>query len=122
MKRALVACFLFIGLAGCGGFGNGTGILNPGGIFGQSDSAEAGLPYRAVLKREDDRRNFTVRVRAGGVSVPDVRESVRFPATRYCLTTYGGSDVRWEIDPATGDWAFSREGDDMIFRGRCLAR
>ena len=39
---------------------------------------------------------------------PDVRESVRFPVTRYCISAYGGSDADWEIDPATGDWAFTR--------------
>ena len=89
-------------------------------IFGNAQ--QASLPYRAVLTKGEDRRNFAVRVRAGGVSVPDVRESVRFQATRYCLTTFGGSDARWAIDPSTGDWAFAREGEDMIFTGRCLAR
>ena len=89
-------------------------------IFGNPQ--EASLPYRAVLTKGEDRRDFAVRVRAGGVSVPDVRESVRFPATRYCLTTFGGSDTRWSIDPASGDWAFRRDGQDMIFNGRCVAR
>ena len=63
-----------------------------------------------------------MRVRAGGVGVSDARESARFPATRYCLTTYGASDVDWAIDPDTGDWAFSRDGQEMIFSGRCTAR
>lgn len=90
-----------------------------GGGSGQADTA---LPYRAKLAKGDDRRNFAVRVRAGGVTVGDVRESVRFQATRYCLSTYGGSDTRWQIDPATRDWAFIRDGQDMIFNGRCVAR
>ena len=86
---------------------------------GQSDRA---LPFRASLTKGEDGRDISVRVRAGGVSVADVRESVRFQATRYCLTNFGGADTRWQIDPATGDWAFTREGQDMIFQGRCVAR
>lgn len=84
--------------------------------------ADRTLPYRASLTKGDDRRNFTVSVRAGAVPIASVRESVRFPATRYCLETYGGSDARWVLDPATGDWAFTRNGQDMIFQGRCVAR
>lgn len=85
----------------------------------QSDVA---LPFNAKLSREADRRNFTIRVRAGGASIDRVRESVRFEATGYCLATFGGSDTRWAIDPATGDWAFTRSGQDITFRGRCIAR
>ncbi|MEM7719417.1 MAG: hypothetical protein AAF222_09440 [Pseudomonadota bacterium] len=91
-------------------------------VFGTGVQSDRALPFRARLSKGDDRRDITVRVRAGGVAVSDVRESVRFPATRYCLTTFGGSDTRWIIDPATGDWAFARDGQDMIFQGRCTAR
>lgn len=90
-------------------------------LFGDGQSPDA-LPFNAKLTKGDDRRDIAVRVRAGGVTVNDVRESVRFQATRYCLATYGASDTRWRIDPATGDWAFTREGQDMIFNGRCTAR
>ena len=84
--------------------------------------ADRTLPYRASLTKGEDRRDFLVRVVAGGASVAAVRESVRFPATRYCLETFGGSDALWVRDPGTGDWAFTRDGQDMIFRGRCVAR
>ncbi len=91
-------------------------------IFGGGAQSDTALPFWAQLTKGDDRRNIAVRVRAGGVSVDAVRESVRFEATRYCLSTYGASDTRWQIDPATGDWAFTRVGEDMIFNGRCVAR
>lgn len=78
--------------------------------------------FRTSLSKGEDRRDISVRVRAGGVSVVDVRESVRFEATRYCLRNFGNSDIRWAIDGATGDWAFERDGEAMIFSGRCLAR
>lgn len=116
MRTGLILA-LFLLLAGCGTVG---GLF--GGLFGR-DVSDRALPYKASLSRgAEDRRNFVVTVRAGGTSVGDVRESVRFPATRYCLSTYGGSEADWVIDPATGDWAFSRDGESMIFQGRCTAR
>ena len=90
-------------------------------VFGGAQS-DRSLPFRTCITKGDDRRDIAVRVRAGGVPVSDVRESVRFQATRYCLTNFGGADTRWQIDPVTRDWAFAREGQDMIFQGRCVAR
>lgn len=90
-------------------------------LFGV-DQSDRALPFETSLARGDDRRNIEISVRANGATVSDVRESVRFAATRYCLSSYGGSDTLWEIDPMTQDWAFRREGQDMIFNGRCVAR
>ena len=123
VTRALCLGVLVLGLGGCGILGGGNnGFLGIGKLFGDGGSFEAGLPYRAKLQRGEDRRDFTVRTEAGGVGVAEARESTRFPATRYCLETYGKSDADWVIDPATGDWAFSRDGQAMIFQGRCTAR
>ncbi len=114
---------LIASLAGCGMLGgDGNGFLGLGKLFGDGGASQAGLPYRASLKRGDDRRNFTVRAEAGGVGLAEVRESARFPATRYCIETYGSSDIDWRMDPATQDWAFSRDGQAMLFQGRCTAR
>lgn len=85
--------------------------------------AAVALPYRANLTRGEDRRDVTVTVvRVGAASLEEVRESARFPVTRYCLSTYGGSEADWTLDPASGDWAFQRDGDSMIFSARCTAR
>lgn len=113
LKRWIILGSVALILSGCG-------IRER--LFGGAQ-ADRTLPYRATVAKGEDRRNISVRVvRAGGVSVGQVRESARFAATRYCLTNFGGSDTRWEIDPRSGDWAFSRDGADMIFRGRCVAR
>lgn len=111
-------CFLIFGvllvLSGCG-------VRDR--VFGSGPMrADVALPFDARLTRGTDRRNFTVRVRSGGASIDRVRESVRFEATGYCLSSFGGSEARWMIDPATGDWAFTRDGQDMIFSGRCAVR
>ena len=113
LKRWIILGSVTVLLAGCGTIRDR--------VFGGTQSDRA-LPFRASLTKGDDRRDIAVRVRAGGVSVADVRESVRFQATRYCLSTFGGADTRWRIDPVTGDWAFTRDGQDMIFQGRCVAR
>ena len=114
---ALTRLVIFLGL---GLMLTGCGVRER--IFGSDGQAADALSYPAKLTKGDDRRDIAVRVRAGGVTVGDVRESVRFQATRYCLATYGRSDTLWQIDPTTGDWAFTRDGQDMIFNGRCTAR
>lgn len=123
VSKAMVLSVALMTLSGCGVLGgNGNGFLGIGRLFGDGGASQAGLPYRSSLRRGDDTRDFTVRVEAGGVGVAEARESVRFPATRYCLETFGGSDVDWVIDPTSGDWAFERDGQAMIFQGRCTAR
>ena len=92
-------------------------------LIGQDESvSDVTLPFRASLDRGEDPREFTVSVAHRGGTVPMVRESVRFPATRYCLERFGGSDALWDMDPATDDWAFQHRGDTLVFSGRCVAR
>lgn len=113
MRAAVLFLALLVPLSGCGTIGN---------WFRGGAVADTALPFRARLGRGADRRDFTVSVAAGGATVPQVRESVRFEATRYCLNTFGGSDADWVLDPATGDWAFARDGEALVFSGRCTAR
>lgn len=110
--RHILSFVLVLTISGCGliRWGDGDGV-----------SATA-LPFRASLNKGDDRRDMIISVRGGNNGIEAVRETVRFTATRYCLPTFGGSDVDWAIDLATQDWAFSRRGDDMIFSGRCKTR
>ncbi|MEM9426546.1 MAG: hypothetical protein AAGA06_07570 [Pseudomonadota bacterium] len=113
LKRWIILVSISLVVSGCG-------IRER--LFG-GGQADRALPFRATVSAGDDRRDMTVRVvRAGGVSVSDVRGSARFAATRYCLTNFGGSDTLWDISPATNDWAFTRDGQDMLFQGRCVAR
>lgn len=86
--------------------------------FGRTN-IKAGLPYRASLSRGSGTDGFTVRVSARGATLEQARESARYPATRYCLQRTGSSGITWVIDPATGDWAFTRDGGDLSVRGRC---
>ncbi|RVV97253.1 hypothetical protein EKE94_14655 [Mesobaculum littorinae] len=113
MMRAMAGLVCVAMLAGCG-LGERVGL-------GAARKA-ASLPYSAQLDPGADPRDFAVAVKAGPVGVDAVRESVRYPATRYCLTTFGTSDAIWRIDPQTEDWAAIRDGDRLLFGGRCTAR
>ena len=113
MMRAAMIGLVVLSLSGCSLFRPGTG----------EGVAAAALPYKAEITRDnEDPRNVTVRVKAGEASVEQVRESARFPVTRYCLTFFGASEADWTIDPATGDWAVTRDGEEMILNARCTAR
>lgn len=92
--------------------------LNP---FGRKTIAEAGLPYRAALRADKDGL-LTVSVKAPGEQVAGVRESVRYPVTRHCIKQRGVSDADWVLDAATGDWAFTSDGQGTLtFQARCRA-
>lgn len=116
--RALAAGLVLTILTGCGGF-SGIGSGNSA----RNAESENDLPFKASLSKGEDPRDIVVSVTAGGeVTLDDVRESVRFEATKYCLLTFGSSDADWQIDPATGDWAFTQTGNVLVFSARCAGR
>ena len=112
MMRTLLLLVLASSVASCGLLG----LRNPA----KSAESEVALPFKAKLSRGDGRA-FSVAVSHKGNGLEEVRESVRFEATKYCLLTFGGSDADWKIDPATDDWAFVQDGDKLIFEGECTA-
>jgi hypothetical protein len=112
MRKFLILSLL-AGLPGCGLTDRlGLGV----------ETSDRALPFRATLRAADDPRDFAVTVDAPGVPLEALRESLRHPATRYCIERYGSSDIDWVIDPATGDWQRMIDGDDQIFSGSCTAR
>ena len=112
MMRAVLILLVAGVVAGC----SAADRLNP---FKRKTEAEAALPFRAALRREAD-DVLAVTVKADGAGLDAVRESVRYPVTRYCLTERGQSDADWVIDPATGDWAFVADASgNLTFRAKC---
>ena len=104
-------------LAGCGTFGF------IGKTAGKRATSENELPFRAkASKGSDDVSDFSVSVSNEGSGIDEVRESVRFEATKYCLYTNGNSDVSWAEDASSGDWAFIQDGNALVFSGRCVGR
>ena len=111
--RGLILCALVLSVASCGRLGIGNAANRA--------DAERPQPYKAKLRKGEDRA-FAVSVANKGDGVEEVRESVRFEATKYCLLTFGGSDAEWKISPVSKDWAFTQDGDRLIFEGECTAR
>lgn len=112
MLRVLLIVTLTFAVASCGRLGIGNGSKRA--------ETENTLPFKAKLKKGDE-KDFTVTVANKGAGVEQVRESVRFQATKYCLLTFGGSDAEWQINPVSKDWAFTQDGDKLVFRGECTA-
>lgn len=114
MMRVGVVLSVVAALAGCSTLDR----VNP---FNRKNAAEAGLPYRATLRADKD-GTLTVSVKAPGEQVAGVRESVRYPVTRHCLKQRGVSDADWVMDTATGDWAYTSDGQGTLtFQARCRA-
>ncbi|MCY4180964.1 MAG: hypothetical protein OXC60_20485 [Litoreibacter sp.] len=109
MLRGTVLVLMIATLAACGGRNSV-----------QRADAPVELPFKAKLSKSEERA-FSVSVEHEGKGLDELRESVRFEATKYCLGTFGGSDADWLIDPATNDWAFKQDGSRLIFNGECTA-
>lgn len=117
MLRGAIFLALALALTGC------SGLRDRLNIFKGRDSTERSLPYKAKLsKNKADPRDLTITVASRGDGLEEVRESVRFQATKYCLKTFGSSDADWQIDPETGDWAYTSSADTLTFQGRCTGR
>ncbi|SFR54374.1 hypothetical protein [Litoreibacter janthinus] len=84
--------------------------------------SERALPFKAKLSSGEDKRDISIAVVNNGAGVEEVRESVRFEATKYCLLNFGGSDADWQISSVSDDWAFTQDGDKLVFNARCIAR
>jgi len=85
-------------------------------------TSERTLPFKAKLSSGEDKRDVAIAVVNKGAGVEEVRESVRFEATKYCLLNYGGSDAEWQVSSVSEDWAFTQDGDKLVFNARCIAR
>ncbi len=107
---ATIACSRLPSLPGSGGFGQA--------------QPEAPLPYQTRLAAEEGSPEFAVAVASGGAQLDSVRESVRFPATRYCLRHFGTSDIAWAA-PAGTPAAWTGRVDatgQVVYTGRCTGR
>jgi hypothetical protein len=113
MIRIILIAVLAFSLTACGGLRSDKS---------RKAESENELPFRAKLSKGEDKRDVTITVANEGAGLDEVRESVRFEATKYCLLNYGASDADWQIDEATGDWAFTQSDSALIFNARCSAR
>jgi hypothetical protein len=77
--------------------------------------------YPAKLNEVGDRReDFVVAVSDPGQGIEGAREAGRFEATRYCVETFGDSNITWQAgyDPDAG--AAVIDNGKLILRGSCV--
>lgn len=120
--RAATILVVVAALTGCGVTQRVGDFVSSGAGLGSSTvRTDLTVPFKAVLRASrDDPRAFVVSTNETAVPLDDLRESIRYPATRYCIETFGGSDVDWAL--AGDDWASVLENAALIFSGRCTAR
>jgi len=85
MGRAVIMLALLLSVASCGlfgGFGNAS----------KRAETENTLPFKAKLSKGEGRA-YSVAVVHKGSGVAELRESVRFEATKYCLLTFGRRQI-----------------------------
>jgi len=127
MLRMSCLALAVASVSSCGLFrGGDRETVEVGGDGEVADGAEAGevreVRVRASLAREQDRRDFTVRV-SPFAEIPDqALEAGRYKAAVYCLKTYGGSDIAWTAGPDRPVEELEPEGDTVTLRGRCTQR
>lgn len=119
MPRPILACLVCLATAaaGCDQLPSLPGT----GVAGAQPNAP--LPYPATVSADaEDPANFAVAVATGGAPLAAIRESVRFPATRYCLAHAGTSDIAWTAG-APGAWTARLAPDGRsVYTGRCTGR
>ncbi len=76
--------------------------------------------FRASAKKVDKQRlNFEVTVRPVSASLEGARAAGAYEATRYCVGTFGTSDIEWTNGPDAEDGTLRISNDRLLLTGRC---
>lgn len=79
-----------------------------------------GKYYPTKAKRiKGDREQFTVRVRKAAQGLKGAREAARHGGIKYCVETFGYSEVDWEIGPDAKQEALLLDNGNLVLKGRC---
>ncbi|WP_246040430.1 hypothetical protein [Roseovarius arcticus] len=77
--------------------------------------------YPAKLSKVGDRReDFVVTVQDPGQGIAGAREAGRYEATRYCVETFGDSDISWQAGYDPDNRASVIDNGRLILRGQCV--
>ena len=119
--RYLIFLSLILTLSSCGVARNAAGALGVGKAAAKRTDVEIdGTRFRAKISTErEDKRSFLVTGTPFAVNPEGAVEAAQYEATRYCLLTYGGSDIEWTIGPKTPVEELPVENDVVQLDGRC---
>lgn len=77
--------------------------------------------YPAKLSKSGERREeFSVAVRDAQQGINGAREAGRFEGTRYCVETYGDSDISWQPGYGPEDARAVSDSGGLMMRGSCV--
>ena len=71
-------------------------------------------------KVKGDRERFVVKVRKSAQGLDGAREAGRHGGIKYCVETFGYSEIDWENGPDAEDGRLLIDGGNLILKGRCL--
>lgn len=114
IKKISIYMIVIVGLLGCGSINSSLKSFKV--------KPTEPLPYKTSLTAQKNAEEFVVSVKHKEKSIEEVRESVRFEATKYCLLKFGTSNINWKISQITQDWAFDSNSGKLIFSGQCEVR
>lgn len=90
-----------------------------GKMAGDQPSFE-GQRYRTKLSKVDGQRAvFTVAISPASASVSGALEAGRYAATRYCIASFGSSDIIWTSGPDQDPETAEITGDTLVLSGAC---
>ena len=70
-------------------------------------------------KIKGDRESFVVSVRKAGQGLDGAREAGRHGGVKYCVETFGYSEIDWEVGPDADATALEAETGKLTMKGRC---
>jgi len=74
-----------------------------------------------VRGERDDRRDFDATVRRAGRGIEGAQKAAVYEATRYCLQSFGTSEIAWAgVAEGQEGPAYARSGDRLSVSGRCV--
>ena len=68
---------------------------------------------------KEDRRNFTASVRRASRGINGAQQAAVHEATRYCLESFGTSEIEWSGVPEGEGPVHGRSGDTVSVTGSC---
>lgn len=77
--------------------------------------------YPAKAKRDKDvTQGFVVTVQRVSKGLDGAREAGRYEGTRYCIKTFGTSEIDWVRGPDAKDGTLQVSGSRLVLSGRCV--
>lgn len=77
-------------------------------------------PTRGKAVSKDDRKAFIINVRKASQGLAGAREAGRHGGSRYCIETFGTSEIEWAVGPDSPDEVLVLVNGNLQLSGRCV--